>query len=203
MRKKKFDLPDRARLTLAQEAARLIVDHGMRDYRSAKIKAAEKLGMRTYGALPGNEEIELAVSDHLQLFGREAHGNFLMLSRQVGLSAMQLLSAFRPRLVGPALSGTADANSPVELHLFSDSPDRVAMYLSDIGVSYKAYDRRMKSRRDKIDAFAGFAFVHNNVAIEATVFPVDGIRQAPISPIDGRPMKRADMKAVEKLIERL
>ena len=29
-------------------------------------------------------------------------------------------------------------------------------------------------------------------AIEATVFPLDGIRQAPVSPVDGKPMRRAD-----------
>ena len=28
--------------------------------------------------------------------------------------------------------------------------------------------------------------------VEATVFPLDGIRQAPVSPVDGKPMRRAD-----------
>ena len=28
--------------------------------------------------------------------------------------------------------------------------------------------------------------------IEATVFPTDGIRQAPVSPVDGKPMRRAN-----------
>jgi hypothetical protein len=36
--------------------------------------------------------------------------------------------------------------------------------------------------------------------VQATIFPVDGIRQAPISPIDGKPMKRADEKAVRELL---
>ena len=53
---------ERARQLVAQEAARLIVDQGMRDYRAAKIKAAEKLGLRGHGSLPGNAEIEAAVA---------------------------------------------------------------------------------------------------------------------------------------------
>jgi len=32
------------------------------------------------------------------------------------------------------------------------------------------------------------------------VFPVDGIRQAPISPIDGRPMKRVGIDGVQALL---
>jgi hypothetical protein len=59
---------ERARLVLAQEAARIIVDHGVRDYRVAKQKAAERLGVGSRGSLPGNTEIEAAVAEHLQLF---------------------------------------------------------------------------------------------------------------------------------------
>lgn len=200
MARKNGNGPDRARQLLAQETARIIVNQGIRDYRRAKIKAAEKLGMKNSGALPGNAEIELAVSEHLQLFGRESHADFMSILRAAGLSAMELLSVFDPRLVGPALSGTASETSPVNLHVFSDSPELVAMHLSDLGVGYRAYERRIRSRRDQLDTFAGFAFVHDDVTIEATVFPVDGIRQAPISPVDGKPMKRADMKTVRELI---
>ena len=73
---------------LAQEAARIIVDHGVRDYRAAKIKAAERLGMNSRGSLPRNSEIELAVSEHLQLFGRESHTDFLRAMREAALAAM-------------------------------------------------------------------------------------------------------------------
>jgi hypothetical protein len=38
------------------------------------------------------------------------------------------------------------------------------------------------------------------VPIEVTVFEVDGIREAPISPVDGRPMKRGSLKEVELLL---
>jgi hypothetical protein len=196
---------DRDRRVLAQEAARIIVDQGVRDYRTAKTKAAERLGMNTRGALPRNSEIELAVSEHLQLFGRDAHADFLCVLREVALSVMELLASFTPRLVGPVLSGTADENSAVNLHVFADSPEAVAMQLSDLGYSYRPYERRLKTSRGRgatPDTFAGFQFDHEMMSIEATVFPVDGIRQAPISPIDGRPMKRADTKAVRNLLQR-
>ena len=46
-----------------------------------------------------------------------------------------------------------------------------------------------------------FPQIYDDLAIEATVFPVDGMRQALISPVDGRPMKRADSSAVRKLLD--
>jgi hypothetical protein len=39
-------------------------------------------------------------------------------------------------------------------------------------------------------------FEMGNETIEAFVFPRDGIRQAPVSPVDGKPMRRADLKEV-------
>ncbi len=192
---------ERERQVVAQEAARIIVNHGVRDYRVAKQKAAERLGIGGRGSLPGNAEIESAVAEHLQLFGGESHQDRLRLLRVAALSAMELLADFMPRLVGPVLSGTADENSAVNLHVFADSPEMVAMELDGIGVTYRPYERRLKSRRDQHETYAGFEFHHSHSPIQATVFPVDGIRQAPMSPITGKPMKRLDSNGVQALLE--
>ncbi len=191
---------DRARTVLAQEAARIIVEQGIEDYRIAKIKAAERLGMTARGSLPGNPEIEHAVSEHLKLFGRESHLDLLRVLRRAALSAMELLAPFTPRLVGPVLHGTAAANSAVNLHVFSDSAELVAVRLQESSVQYRPYDRRLKSRRDRAETFSGFQFTQDNSSIEATVFPLNGMRQAPISPVNGKPMRRADSQAVLKLL---
>lgn len=190
---------DRARQLVAQEAARLIVDQGLRDYRAAKIKAAERLGLRNRGSLPGNAEIEAAVSEYHKIFGGEAHARLLLAMRHAALSAMDLLADYEPRLVGPVLNGTADDNSAVNLHVFADSAEVIAFALADRGLRYRPYERRLKSRQGRTESYAGFRFVHVETTIEATVFPFDGLRQAPISPIDGRPMRRADRRTVSEL----
>ena len=199
-RKKKTNGNEQTQLIIAQETARIIVNHGVRDFGLAKKKAAERLGLRNRGSLPGNAEIEKAVSEHLQLFAGDSHPDLLNTMRQAALSAMELLAAFTPRLVGPVLNGTADANSAVNLHVFADSPESVAHALESRGMNYKPYERRLRSRRDRSETYAGFEFHHGEASVQATVFPVDGIRQAPISPIDGKPMKRADEKAVRELL---
>ncbi len=191
---------DRARRLLAQEAARIIVEQGIEDYRVAKIKAAERLGMTGRGSLPGNAEIEKAVCEHLQLFGRELHVDLLRVLRRAALSAMEMLAPFSPRLVGPVLHGTASANSAVNLHVFADNAEMVAVQLQESSVQYRPFERRLKSRRDRAETFAAFRFTQGESDIEATVFPVDGVRQAPISPVDGKPMRRADVNAILKLL---
>ena len=201
MPRKRNTQDDRTRQLLAQEAARIIVDHGIRDYRQAKIKAAERLGFDMRGALPGNAEVERAVGEHLQLFGREAHNDRLGAMRRVALSAMDMLEAYAPRLVGPVLQGTADSHSAVNLHVFADHPEAVASTLTDLGLGYRPYERRLKSRRDQVETYPGFQFEHENTVVEATVFPLNGIRQAPISPINGKPMQRADRRAVAALLD--
>ena len=103
MAKKQTNGDDRARLILAQEAARIIVEQGIDDFRIAKLKAAERLGMSGRGSLPGNAEIEKAVSEHLKLFGRELHIDLLRILRCAALTAMEMLAPFAPRLVGPVL----------------------------------------------------------------------------------------------------
>ncbi len=200
MGKKRNNGSERARLMVAQEAARIVVNQGIRDYGVAKKKAADRLGLRNHGSLPGNQEIEQAVSDHLQLFAGESHSDWLHVLRSAALSAMEMLASFSPRLVGPVLTGTADPHSAVNLHVFADSPEAVALSLDNNGISYRPYERRLKSRRNQADTYAGFEFHYGEATIQSTVFPVDGIRQAPISPMDGKPMKRADEKAVRDLL---
>ncbi|MDC0178249.1 hypothetical protein OAI75_00430 [Woeseiaceae bacterium] len=201
MTKKTSNNNNRDRKVLAQEAARIIIEHGIADYHVAKIKAAERMSMTDRGSLPSNLEIEVAVSEHFKIFDRESHLDLLHVLRKAALSAMELLTPFTPRLVGPVLHGTATANSAVNLHIFSDSAELITLRLQESNLKYQLYERRLKSRRDRPETFPGFRFTPNNSSIEATVFPINGMRQAPISSVDGKPMRRADFQAVLKLLK--
>ena len=191
---------ERSRQLVAQETARIIVTQGIRDYGAAKRKAAERLGMNDRGSLPGNGEIERAIEDYHQIFGGENHADMLRSLRATAVTAMQILEPFEPRLVGPVLNGTADENSVVNLHVFSDSAEAVGAHLDATGLSSRSYERRLKSRKDHSAVFAGYEFECNGVTVQATVFPYDGLRQAPLSPVDGRPMQRADLQRVNDLL---
>src|SRR5262245_5182408 len=117
--------PDHRRTAIAQEAARIIQEHGLKDFRVAKEKAGLRLGMEDKGALPSNREIESALAERNRIFRGEAHERFIDVLREAALGTMRLLVAFDPRLVGPVLTGNATEHSAIELHLFSDSAEAV------------------------------------------------------------------------------
>jgi hypothetical protein len=192
---------DDVRRALAQEAARLMVEHGVDDFLFAKRKAAERLGVGQHTALPKNSEIEAAIVEYQQLFLADEHTEVLAEQRRVALEAMELLDEFEPRLVGPVLTGSATAHQEISLHVFSDSPEDVSFRLMDAGIQYKVVERRVKMNADRVLQYPAVTFVTGDLDIEATVFPKDGIRQSPLSPTDGKPMRRADRTEVEMLVD--
>jgi len=192
---------DNLRRALAQEAARIMAEHGIRDFLVAKRKAAERLAVSDGAALlPKNAEIEAALAEYQRLFGGATHLESLSAQRRAALSAMRYLSEFEPRLVGPVLSGTATLHAEVQLHLFAERAEAVTLKLLDEGIPHEITERRVKLNPERIRAFPGVRFQMEDQPIEATVFPTDGIRQAPVSPVDGRPMRRANAFEVEALL---
>jgi hypothetical protein len=115
---------------------------------------------------------------------------------------MRYLSDFSPRLVGAVLSGTTTVHSEVQLHLFADRAESVTLKMLDDGLAHEVTEKRVRFNADNVCAFPGVRFEMEEQPIEATVFPTDGIRQAPVSPVDGRPMKRASALEVEMLLRR-
>ena len=191
---------DRSRLSVAQEAARIMADHGISDFSAAKRKAAERLGLGQHGTLPSNIEVEAALIEHHRLYAEHDHAVSLAHRRQLALSLMEEIAQFEPRLVGPLLAGTAAEDAPANLHVFSDSAEDVAWFLEERGIEYRLFERRLKIQRGRSQGYPGYRFEWESLRIEATVFAYDGLRQAPLSPVDGRPMRRASIKKLKKLL---
>jgi hypothetical protein len=190
---------DHLRNAVAQEAARLMAEHGIQDYLAAKRKAAERYGVVEGALLPKNTEIEAALMAYQRLFGGAQHASSLQEQRRTALQAMQLLQHFEPRLVGAVLTGSATGFTDIQLHIFSDSAEAVYMHLMDRRYQYEVFERRMRMTPERQILVPSVRFEMGGETIEAFVFPKDGIRQAPISPVDGKPMRRAGMQEVQGL----
>ena len=191
---------DMLRQAIAREAARLMIEHGHEDYGTAKRKAAERFGVTDLAVLPKNTEIEEALAEHQRLFQPAAHASELSAMRSCAIDAMRLLAEFDPRLVGPLLSGTATAHNDITLHLFADTPESVAVRLMDRGIRHEVAQWRFRVQRDEFEAYPSVRFAAGGHEVDATIFPRDGIRQAPPGPVDGRPMRRATVQEVEGLL---
>ena len=197
-------LPPRAenlRRALAQEAARVMAEHGVRDFLFAKRKAAERFGIVDGAVLPRNTEIEQPLQEYQRLFGGEAHFESLQAQREVALEVMRRLAEFQPRLVGPVLHGTATSHDDVVLHVFADRTETVTFRLLDQRVPFELAERRTRLDAERIVQQPAIRLEVDGQPVELVVFALDGIRQSPISPVDGKPMRRADLRDVEALLE--
>jgi len=194
------DRLQRNRLRVAQEAARLMSEHGIRDFHHAKIKAAERLGILDAQALPRNNEIEDALREHQRIFHADSQPQLLQQRREAAVEAMRFLERFDPRLVGAVLEGTADAHSAVCLHLFSDTPESVVLFLEERGVPITQQTRRLRLTRDEQQEYPVLLFAADGLPFDITVLPRDALRQPPLDRIDEKPMRRASLAAVEELL---
>ncbi|MGH8282166.1 MAG: hypothetical protein ACRERZ_08260 [Gammaproteobacteria bacterium] len=192
---------DDSRRLLAQEAARIMAEEGVRDFHVAKRKAAARRGFDVRSLhMPTNLEVEQALAAHQRLFFADSQPVRLRRLRETAREAMRMLNGFDARLVGPVLTGTAADHAIIYLHVFNDLPEQVAIFLMEKNIPYEVSARKMKTAAGVPRAYPVYRFVAGDTPIELTVFGVDGIREAPASPVDGKPMRRAALRELDALL---
>ena len=188
------------RLEIATEAARIIATEGQHNYHAAKKKAADRMGTSERLALPSNSEVEEALRRYQGLYGGAAHVENLERLRAGAVDAMYYLEKYNPRLVGPVLEGTANKHSRVTLHVFSDSMESVILHFLERGTPFSQEQRQIRWHDGGHRIIPIVVIEESGTKVELAVFsPVD-LRQAPPSPIDGRPQHRASLAEVECLL---
>lgn len=192
--------PQKLRLELAQEAARLIAQDGINDYMAAKRKAALRLGVPAGRHLPANSEVEEALAAYQNLFQSDSQPQHLNNLRRIAANAMQLLRDFRPVLTGAVLSGTATLHSPIDLHVFSDEPEQIGFVLDEYAIPYRLMNKSLKHGPNEANDYPVYHFRAEDIPVNLIVFPLNRMRNAPLSPVDGKPMKRAGLDKVERLL---
>lgn len=192
--------PDQTRRIIAAEAARIMATQAQYNYRIAKQKAAQRLGVSNRTALPSNVEVESALRSYQEFYGGQQHVRHLHKIREMAQRVMQSLEVFCPRLVGPVLEGTADEYARVSLHVFSDPPDAVAIHLLDRGLVFRDEQRTIRWHDGRYRQIPLLVIDVEDIEVELALFSCLDLRQAPLSPVDGRPQKRASLAEVDCLL---
>lgn len=187
------------RVLIAEETARLMAESGYVDWGTAKSKAAYSLGLSS-SAAPSNAEIAAALRRYLATVVPEETRERLAKRREFALQLMTHLREFQPKAAGALVDGLMTERRPVELHLFADPAERVDMFLSDRDWDYDDAELRLRhpSGRETVVPVCRLD-TEDGVRVELLIFEEDGMRWAPISPIDGRPMSRLDRAALKAL----
>lgn len=187
------------RSRVVHEAARIICEDGLTDYRLAKQKAVERLGLGFGTPLPSNADIQSAVLQHQRLFGGQAYADRLRKTRETAVQAMRLLEPFQPRLVGALTTGATNDEHRVQLHCFADQPEKLDWLLHSHGIPFEISACRQRFSNGENVEVPALDFMADDVGISVCIFPERDLRRAPLSPIDGTPVKRLEFAAATAL----
>jgi len=194
---------DKIRRSIAREAARLMYEEGVREYRDAKRKAAKSFGpekaLSLGSHLPSNAEIHEQLAILVRMHEGDAQPERLRRMRLAALSWLELFEPFRPYLVGSVLTGTVREESDIDLHLFADSPEEVERFLDERDIPYDPETVSIRYGSEIHDYFHLY-LEEDGIVIDCTVYEPDERHRRPKSSITGRPMERADAARLRELI---
>ena len=194
---------DRIRSLIAREAARLMYEDGVREYRDAKRKAAKRFGpekaLSLGSHLPTNAEIHEELAALIATTEEDALPERLLRLRLAALAYLELFADFSPYLVGSVLAGAVTDRSDIDIHLFSDSIEAVENLLAEQGIPFETETVPIR-KGGVIKDYTHIYLQDEGVVVECSVYPVEERRNRTISSITGKPMLRAGAAQLKKLI---
>ncbi len=184
---------------LVEESARIYCEEALTDYRAAREKAAERLGLSPRRAAADVREIQAAVIRYQRLFGGRAYAERLGALRHTAVKAMRLIAEFDPRLVGALISGAITESHRVQLHAFADKPEQLDWLLEQRNIPFEVCERHYRFADGREETVPVLSFGEAESGVDVAVFSERDMRRAPLSSVDGAPMKRLSLPEVEAL----
>lgn len=194
---------DRLRQLIAREAARLMYEEQIKEYLTAKRKAARRFGPEKRlclgNHLPSNAEIHAELQRLIALREPRVLPERLLRLRLLALKYLELLAPFRPYLVGSVLSGCVTERSDIDLHLFADDPEEVERFLAERDMGYETETVTIH-KGGRFHDYLHIYLEEGGVELEMSVYQLRERQNVPRSSITGKPMQRADASQLRRLI---
>ena len=185
---------------IADVAARMVVEEGL-EYGSAKRRAIKQMGLPGRTALPGNDAVEDAVAEYIELFCANTQPGELRALRRLALVWLVRMAEFRPYLGGSVWHGTATRLSDIYIQLFCDDSKSAEIALIDHQVAY--VPRTVTGfNGESVEALSVHAFcpdLNEEVGVHLLVYDRDDVRGALKPDAKGR-TPRGDLAAVQRLL---
>jgi hypothetical protein len=181
-------------------AASLVVEEGL-EYGPAKRRAVKQLGLPTRTALPGNDDVEDAVLEHIALFCSETQPGELLALRRLALVWMERMAAFWPHLGGSVWHGTATRLSDIYIQLFCEDSKSAEISLIDHRVNYlvRTIPGLHGELVDALSVHAVCPELGEEVGVHLLIYDRDDVRGALRPDAKGR-APRGDLAALRRLL---
>lgn len=179
------------------EAARFLADGSESEYLQAKERALMALGLSGQTRLPSNRKIKELIGQFTNAeLGETEMKRRIREMREIALELMTLLEEHDPFLIGSTLSGKIRASSDIDLHAYSDDYEEVKMILVECGYD-EVEEELVENRKGE---FVHLRWHERGYPVEITIYPWSWRDLVLNSSVTGKPMKRADIRAVRNLL---
>jgi predicted nucleotidyltransferase len=167
------------------------------EYLNAKQRAASMLGLPSQTRLPSNAKIRAGIGQITkeQLGVSEVHRRINAM-REIAAHLMLLIEDCDPYLIGSTLSGEIREGSDIDLHAYCDDYSMLTERLTDYG--YEAIEEEVVENNKGV--FVHLRWREGEFPVEVTIYPWSLRHVVPISSVTGKPMKRADLLVLRKML---
>jgi len=184
---------------LALEAARLMVERIETEYLHAKERAILMLGLPYNTPYPTNRQIKRCIARLTKnRMGPGPMAARVQQMRELAEEIMTVLVDFDPHLIGSTLSGQIRESSDIDLHVYCHHYTEVQMRLLSFG--YEGVEEELVENQK--GTFVHLRWLEQGIPMEITVHSWEQRGAVMFSSVTGKPMKRADLEAVRKLLSR-
>ena len=182
---------------VAREAATLLYFGAEKEYRQAKVRAAETLGTHF---LPSNFEIALELDKIAEENEGEKRKERLIEMRKEALKIMKLLDAYCPVLIGSVWRGTIKQGSDIDIAVYADEPEGIVKVLKaeDVRVLKTAWTT-VNKRGATSESFHIYAETLAKYGLEIVVRSREEAGKKRKCEIFGDEMKGLNIKELEKV----
>jgi hypothetical protein len=137
------------KISVANLAAQLIMEEGIKDYLFAKKKAAKSLGLNENVSLPTNSQIDKAIDDFNKIFNPNIDIEFLQQFKTQALEVMNIFKNFKPHLMNQLSQGIIPKFPEIKINLFADNLKDVEYVLLNSELSYDFKEVKMNIKEGK------------------------------------------------------
>ena len=137
------------KISVANLAAQLIMEEGIKDYLFAKKKAAKSLGLNENVNLPTNSQIDKAIDDFNKIFNPNIDIEFLQQFKTQALEVMNIFKNFKPHLMNQLSQGIIPKFPEIKINLFADNLKDVEYVLLNSELSYDFKEVKMNIKEGK------------------------------------------------------
>ena len=137
------------KLSVANLAAQMIMEEGIKDYFFAKKKAAKSLGLNENVSLPTNIQIDKAIEEFHKIFNQDTNIEFLEHFKDQALNVMDLFKGFKPHLMNELTKGIIPKFPEIKINLFADNIKDIEYVLLNSEISYEFSETKMYKKSGK------------------------------------------------------